>query len=149
MYCKADSKAKQNIHKEAKKLSKELNLEDKMECYAKRPAFITLKDHKENFKGNKKCLINPSKGEMVIVSKKYLKSIISKLNSKLQYNQWRSTFTIIESFKAITNKAKCRFIKIDIAEFYHLILIQLLDRSISFAKSLINIEGNIINIFVI
>ena len=25
-----------------------MNLKDKMECYAKRPEFITLKDHKEN-----------------------------------------------------------------------------------------------------
>ena len=141
-YRKVDSNAKRNINKEAKKLSKELNLEDKMECYAKRPAFITLK----NFKSNKKCrLINPSKSEMNIVSKKYLENIISKLNSKLQYNQWRNTSTVIEWFKAIKNKVKCRFIKFDIAEFYPSISIELLDRSISFAKSLINIEGNIIN----
>ena len=51
-----------------KKLFKELNLEDKMECYAKSPAYITLKDLKENFKNNKKyCLINPSKSEMGLV----------------------------------------------------------------------------------
>ena len=146
-YRKADSNAKRNIdNKEAKKLSKELNLDDKVEFYAKRPAFITLKDHKENFKSNQKCrLINPSKSEMCIVSKKYLENIISKLNSKLQYNQWRNTSTVIEWFKAIKNKAKCRFIKFDIAEFYPSISIELLDRSISFAKSLIDIEGNIIN----
>ena len=40
MYCKADSNTKRNIDQKAKKLSKELNLEDRMECYAKRPAFI-------------------------------------------------------------------------------------------------------------
>ena len=54
IYRRADSNTKRNINKEAKNLSKELNLEDKMECYVKRPAFITLKDHKENFKSNKK-----------------------------------------------------------------------------------------------
>ena len=118
-----------------------------MDCYAERSAFITLKDHKENFKSNQKCrLINPFKGEMGIVSKKCLKSIILKLNSKLQYNQWRSTSTVIEWFKAIKIKAKRRFLKFDIAEFYPLISIELLDTSISFAKSLIDIEGNIINI---
>ena len=90
-----------------------------MECYAKRSAIITLKDYKENFKSNQKCrLINPSKSEMGIVSKKYLENIISRLNSKLQYNQWRSTSTVIEWFKAMKNKAKCRFMKFDIAEFY-------------------------------
>ena len=34
-YRKANSNAKRNIDKEAKKLSKELNLNDKMEFYAK------------------------------------------------------------------------------------------------------------------
>ena len=40
---------------------------------------------------------------------------------------------------------KCRIIKFDISEFYPLIAMELLARSISFAKSLIDIEGNIIN----
>ena len=82
---------------------------------------------------------------MGIFSNKYLENIISKLNSKLQYNQWRNTSTIIEWFKAIKNKAKCRFIKFDIADFYPSISIELLDRSISFVNSSIDIEGIIIN----
>ena len=45
----------------------------------------------------------------------------------------------------IKNKAKCRIIKFDIAEFDPLIAMELLDRSISFAKSLIDIEANIIS----
>ena len=64
---------------------------------------------------------------MGIFSNKYLENIISKLNSKLQYNQWRNTSTIIEWFKAIKNKAKFRFIKFDITEFYPSISIELLD----------------------
>ena len=71
-----------------------------MECYAKRPVFITLNDHKENFKTNQKCrLINPSKSEMGIVSKKYLENIISKLNCNLRYSQWRNTSTVIDGLK--------------------------------------------------
>ena len=57
----------------------------------------------------------------------------------------RSTSTAVEWFKAIKNKVKCRCIKFDIAEFYPSISIGILDRSVSFAKSLIDIEGNIIN----
>ena len=53
MYHEADSNAKRNISEEAKKLSKELNLEDKMECYAKRPAFITFRDQRETLKAIK------------------------------------------------------------------------------------------------
>ena len=78
---------------------------------------------------------------MGIVSGKYPVNIISKLNRKLQYNQWRNTSTVIEWFKAIKNTAKCRFIKFDIADFYPSISIELLDRSISFATFLIDIEA--------
>ena len=90
-----------------------------MERYAERPAFISLKDHKENFKHNTKCrLINLFKSEMGIVSKTFLEEINNKLNSYVCYNQWRSTSTVIEWFRAIENKKTCKFVKFDIAEFY-------------------------------
>ena len=85
--------------------NKTLHLEKRMEGYAERPAFISLKDHKENSKHNTKCrLINPSKGEMGVVSKKFLEEINNNLNNHLCYNQWRSTSTVIEWFRAIENK---------------------------------------------
>ena len=78
-----------------------------MECYAERHAFISLKDHTENFKCNTKCrLINPSQREMDIVSKTFLEEINNKLYNHLCYNQWRSTSTVIEWFRAIENKKK-------------------------------------------
>ena len=118
-----------------------------MEHYAERPAFISLKDHKENFKYNTKCrLINPSKGEIVIVSKTFLEEINNKLNDHLCYNQWRSTSTVIECFWAIENKKPCKFIKFHIAEFYPSISAELLEKSINLARSIIEIEDKIINI---
>ena len=52
-----------------------------MERYTKRPAFVSLKDHKKNFKHNTKCyLINHSKGEMGVTSKRFLEEINNKLN---------------------------------------------------------------------
>ena len=76
-----------------------------MECYGERLAFISLKDRKENFKHNAKChLINPSKGEMGEVGKRFLEEINDKLNNHLCYNQWRSTSTVIEWFRVIENK---------------------------------------------
>ena len=78
-----------------------------MECYAERPAFISLRDHKENLKYNTICrLINLSKNEMVIVSKTFLEEINNKLNNHLCYNQWRSTSKVIEWFRSIENKKK-------------------------------------------
>ena len=59
-----------------------------MERYAERPAFVSLKDHKENFKHSTKCShINPSKGEMGVVSKRFLEEIINELNKHLRCNQ--------------------------------------------------------------
>ena len=43
------------------------------------------------------------------------------------------------------NKVKYKFIKLRTFEFYPTILLNLLDRPISFTKSLIDIEWNIIN----
>ena len=67
-----------------------------MELYAGRSAFISLKDHKENFKHRAKYpLTNPCKGEMGVVSKTFLEEINNKQNNHLYYNQWRSTSTVI------------------------------------------------------
>ena len=52
-YRNADPNAKRNIGQEAKRLSKELKLEDRMECYTKRPASITLKTTKKTLKAIK------------------------------------------------------------------------------------------------
>ena len=118
-----------------------------MDCYAERPAFISLKDHKENFKHNTKChLINPSKDQMGEVSKRFLEEINNKLNNHLCYNQWRSTSTIIEWFRAIENKKTFQFIKFDIAGFYPSISAELLEKSINFSRSIIEIEDKIIDI---
>ena len=104
-YQKAEWSTQLNIDREAKTISKTLQLGKRMECYAERHAFISLKDHTENFKCNTKCrLINPSQREMDIVSKTFLEEINNKLYNHLCYNQWRSTSTVTEWFRAIGNK---------------------------------------------
>ena len=116
-----------------------------MKRYAERPAFIS--SQKENFKHNTKCrLINPSKGEMGVVSKNFLEEINNKLNNHLCYKQWRSTSIVIEWFEAIENKKTCKFIKFDITEFYPSISAELFEKSINFARSIIEIEDKIIDI---
>ena len=90
-----------------------------MECYSDQSAFITLKDHKANFKNNTKCrLINPSKSEIGLFSKHYLSSIITVVTEKSDVNQWKNTSTAVKWFENLQNKQKRRFIKFDIADFY-------------------------------
>ena len=117
-----------------------------MECYSDNPAYITLKDHKENFRNNTKCrLINPSKSEVGLVSKSYLSNILASISKKTKVNQWRNTSTVIDWFKNLADKQKRKFIKFDIAEFYPSISEDLLNKSIDYAKSFTTIGENVIN----
>ena len=73
--------------------------------YAERPAFISLKKHKKNFKRNTKChLINPFKGEMGKVSKTFLEEINNKLSNHMNHNPWPSASTLMEWLRDIENK---------------------------------------------
>ena len=140
-YQKTYYQRKSKIDREAKKFAKSLDLDERMECYSDQSAFITLKDHKANFKNNTKCrLINPSKSEVCLVSKHYLSSIISMVAEKSGVNQWRNTSTAIKWFENLQNKQNRRFIKFDMADFYPSIAEHLLERSIEYAKRLLRLN---------
>ena len=85
-----------------------------MECYSDQHAFITLKDHKDNFKNNPKYRLN----------------VISALAGKIGSNQWRNTPQVINWFINLTHKENRRFIKFDIADFYPSISEDLLSRAL-------------------
>ena len=121
-----------------------------MECYASRPAFITVKDQKLNFRHNTKCrLINPAKNELRLASKKHLEEIIKNVANTIRVNQWRNTTTAIDWFKLLPQKDKLRFAKFDNVEFYPSISNELLNCSISFARSITTTSGSVINIYLI
>jgi hypothetical protein len=139
-YKKADDNVNSTINNEAKHLAEQLNLDGKMEAYAERKAFVTLKDHKENFRNNPKCrLINPAKSEIGLVSKKMLEKINTEIRSSTGSNQWKSTGSVIKWFTDIKDKHQCKFMKFDIVDFYPSISEELLMKSIEFAKSITNI----------
>ena len=43
-----------SVNLEAKNIAEPINLNDRIECIARTPAFITLKDHKRDFRQNPK-----------------------------------------------------------------------------------------------
>ena len=107
------------VNEEAKDLATELDIEDRMECMAKRQAFISLKGHKENFQNNPACrLINPAKSEMGLVGKKILEKINAKIRSLTSLNQWKTTASVIKWFNNIPNKANSVFRVFDIESFH-------------------------------
>ena len=73
-------------HKKQKNIAKKLDLIE-TECLAKNPAFITLKDHKENFQASLPChFVNPSKSGLRKVSKVKLEKINPALIKHLDVN---------------------------------------------------------------
>ena len=91
-----------NINHELKGISHNLGIGDRIDTMAKTPAFITLKDHKDNFETNPKCrLINPSKSELGKVSKTILDNINNRLREVLHVNQWKNSSSVIDWFNSI------------------------------------------------
>ena len=84
----------------------------------KREAFISPKDHKENFENNPKCqLINPAKSDSGKISKLILDKVNTHLRTILNVNQWRNTQNVIEWFGNIEQKSRHSFISFDIVDF--------------------------------
>ena len=76
-----------NINKEDVKFAKQAGILDKTEMNCARNSFVTLKNHKENFKNHPTTrLLNPPKNEIGTVSKHILDQINIKLVSKLSVN---------------------------------------------------------------
>ena len=135
------------IDNELKHISNNLGIGDRIEQMKKREAFISLKDHKENFENNPKCrLINPAKSESGKLSKIILDKINSNLRKILNLNQWKNTQNVIEWFGNIKGKHRHSFISFDIVDFYPSISENLLDQALSWASNLAIITKDEISI---
>ena len=105
-YQKTPPRLEASINMEAKSISTKLKISDRVKRIAKTPAFVTLKDHKDNFHSNPTCrLIYLSKNELGKVSKQLVEKINSNIIKKLQLNQWRNTNTVLKWFNNITDKS--------------------------------------------
>ena len=114
-YKKAPPKLEASINLEAKNIAKVTDLDERFQCIARTPAFITLKDHKPDFQKNLPRRLSPEKNELGKVSK----LIIEKINKKL-ISELHNTDSVLKWFIDISNKKHCSFIQLEIKEFYHL-----------------------------
>lgn len=120
---------------ETREIASRLGIDDRMEIMANKQAFITLKDHKDNFDNNPTCrLINPAKSEMGLVSKQILDKINNNIRSSINVNQWKNSASVIDWFNSIPNKSRFTFIVFDIVDFYPSISEGLLEKAINFAR---------------
>ena len=140
-YKKTDTKTYDLIDNEAKSFAEKFKVADRAECMAPSNAFITLKDHKENFEYNPKCrLINPAKSEIGCISKRFTESVNIEIRKKSKLLQWRDSASVIEWFNDIKEKENCCFVQFDIADFYPSISKQLLQKAIRHAKKYVDIS---------
>ena len=147
-YKKTDTNIPKKITKHDKAIAQQLGLENKVDRLAEKQAFITLKDHKDNFANHPTCrLINPTKSEIGKISKQILAKINQDIAKQTNVNLWRSTSEVIDWFKEVKDKSGCAFISFDVCEFYPSITENLLEKALKFATSYVNItedEKNII-----
>ena len=130
-------------------IKSQLEISDRVYSLSCRNAFITIKDHKDNFLNNTKCrLINPAKPETGKISKKILTRVVTSLREKTKFNQWKNSFSVIEWFKNLKDKSKLSFIQFDIVEFYPSITENLLKSALNWAKNLVNLSKEEISIIV-
>ena len=79
-YQKAPPKLEASINLEVKSISTNLKISNRVKHIARTPAFVTLKDHKDNFRSNPTCrVINPSKNQLAKMSKQ----LVEKINSDI------------------------------------------------------------------
>ena len=117
-YKKALQKVESSINPEAKNIGKSYNIDDRVECLSKAEAFITLKDHKDNFRSHPTCcLLNLCKSELGKISKCILDEVNNTIKTTLNLNQLKNTSKDIDWFINIDNKHQCTFIQLDIKEF--------------------------------
>ena len=125
-----------SINDEAKDIATKLNLADRINITAEREAFITLKDHKPNFKNNPTFrLINPAKSEIGKVNKQLLDRINQKVIASIGVNQLKNTSSVLTWFNNIPNKDQYSFIDFDVVDFYPSISIDLLNAALDFASN--------------
>ena len=136
-YVKTTVKTEDEINSKAKNITERLEISDRIEPIAHKNAYITIKDHKEDFPNSIKCrLINPAKSNVGKISQQLLQKINEEIRCELKLNQWRSTTDTLNWFKDIKQKTRLKFIQLDIVGFYPSITEGLFNSAINFAAEI-------------
>ena len=146
-YKLAEHDVLEDINFELQQITTDLSIGDRIDTMASKGAFITIRDHKENFETNPKYrLINPAKSELGKISKNILDDINSQIRDATGLRQWKNSLSVIDWFKNIKNKPSYTFLSFDITEFYASIMENLLNKAISWARKFVTISEKQIKI---
>ena len=118
-YRKAEDNISCAIVTECRNQSRKHRIENHLPSTKLNPAFVTIKDHKENFANiTKYRLINPAKPKIGEVTKNIVDKMNISIRCKADVNQWRSTKEVIRWFNNLENKRKLYYLAFDIVDFY-------------------------------
>lgn len=139
----------EQIDEEAQLMINQHRVKGKIPKFQQSNAFVTLKDHKEDFPRVTKCrLINPGKTHLAKISKKILENWSSTIRQKVALIQWKNSFEVLDWFEKITNKnTKCFFV-FDIQEFYPSIKYKQLLDAIQFAREFAEVNEDDVDIII-
>ena len=136
-YKKTESATLNKINIEAAKTARTFNLDDRIEAIAKKPAYLTLKDHKTDFPARLNFrLINPCKSNIGKISKSILDRINNEVKATTGLNQWKSTGEVLDWFRSLERKKNLKWLKFDIESFYPSISMDLLNKALTYVKGI-------------
>ena len=96
-YKKSTRKKLFNINPTSKEITEKLPISNRINKMQEIEAYITIKDHKEDFPNKISCrFINPSKSSIGKISKMILDKISNIVQSRTPVNQWKNTSSVIE-----------------------------------------------------
>ena len=134
-YKLADDNTINHINDEAARILSVRNVKKKIPKYVTNEAFITLKDHKQNFPHTIKCrTINPAKSHVGKWCKIILQKHQDRIRSKSGLTQWKNSMEVTKWFEKLNDKRSKCFINFDILEFYPSITKLHLIDAIKFSK---------------
>ena len=135
-YKRAERIQVDEVNAGAAKIAENLQLDDRMRIYQENEAFITIKDHKDQFPSVvKRRLINPAKSDIGRVSKQILQTINLEIIKKTGLKLCRSTGEVLEWYKSTVMESveDMSFVVYDIADYYPSISKKLLTEALKFA----------------
>ena len=96
-YKKSNGKKLRDINFAAKKIAEKLSIADRVEVMQETEAYITIKDHKDEFPNKMLCrLINPSKPNIGKISKTILDTINKNIVRSTEINQPKDTSNVLD-----------------------------------------------------
>ena len=146
-YIKCEDGVIDKINEEAVKIIQNERITGKIPKLTRNNAFLTIKDHKEQFPKNVKCrLINPCKTQMGKVSKSILDRINIIVRHKSKLIQWKNTEDVLKWYNQVKDKPSKCFVAFDIVDYYASITENEVLLALEFARQYTGISESEINL---